>query len=202
VLRPLDDRTTSVLNRRRWRHAKRFERNGYGAHREPAQQVSASHASTDLGGQVALVTGATAGLARRFATVLADSGAAVVLAGRRLERLQQVADEISERGDRCTLVAMDVSRPAGLGHALDRAEQAFGTITILVNNAAIPDAQRAHRMSLELIDAVIDTNLRGPFVLTCEVARRLITAGLPGRIINLSSMGVITTKATELLCTR
>jgi NAD(P)-dependent dehydrogenase (short-subunit alcohol dehydrogenase family) len=113
----------------------------------------------------------------------------VVVAGRRLERLQQVADEITERGDRCAPVAMDVSRTDGLSDALDRAEGAFGTITILVNNAAIPDAQRAHRMSLELIDAVIDTNLRGPFVRTCEVARRLIAAGLPGRIINLSSMG-------------
>ena len=147
------------------------------------------HASTDLSGQVALVTGASAGLGNRFARVLADAGADVVVAGRRLERLQQVADEISEAGGRCTPVAMDVTQSAGLSDALDRAEQAFGTITILVNNAAIPDAQRAHRMSLELIDAVIDTNLRGPFVLTCEVARRLIAAKLPGRIINLSSMG-------------
>jgi NAD(P)-dependent dehydrogenase (short-subunit alcohol dehydrogenase family) len=147
------------------------------------------NASTDLSGQVALVTGATAGLGRRFAAVLADAGAAVVVAGRRLERLQHVADEIGERGRRCAQVAMDVSRPAGLRDAVDRAEQAFGTVTILVNNAGIPDAQRAHRMSLELIDAVIDTNLRGPFVLTCEVARRLMAAGLPGRIINLSSMG-------------
>jgi NAD(P)-dependent dehydrogenase (short-subunit alcohol dehydrogenase family) len=147
------------------------------------------HASTDLTGQVALVTGATAGLGRRFATVLADAGAAVILSGRRLDRLQQVADEIGGRGARCAPVAMDVARAEGLGDALDRAEQEFGTITILVNNAGIPDAQRAHRMRLELIDAVIDTNLRGPFVLTCEVARRLIAAKLPGRIINLSSMG-------------
>lgn len=155
----------------------------------PPNRFRLPNASTELSGQVALVTGATAGLGRRFATVLADAGAAVVVAGRRLERLQQVADEITERGDRCAPVAMDLSRTAGLRDALDRAEGAFGTITILVNNAAIPDAQRAHRMSLELIDAVIDTNLRGPFVLTCEVARRLIAAGLPGRIINLSSMG-------------
>jgi NAD(P)-dependent dehydrogenase (short-subunit alcohol dehydrogenase family) len=147
------------------------------------------HASTDLSGQVALVTGASVGLGRRFAAVLAHAGAGVVLAGRRLERLQPVADEIGKRGDHCAPMTMDVSRPAGLSDALDRAEQAFGTVTILVNNAAIPDAQRAHRMSMELIDAVIDTNLRGPFVLTCEVARRLIAAKLPGRIINLSSMG-------------
>ena len=145
----------------------------------PPNRFALPNASTDLSGQVALVTGATAGLGRRFAAVLADAGAAVVVAGRRLERLQQVADEITELGCRSAAVAMDVSRAAGLSDALDRAEQAFGTITILVNNAAIPDAQRVHRMSLELVDAVIDTNLRGPFVLTCEVARRLIAAVTP-----------------------
>ncbi|CDO90206.1 short-chain dehydrogenase [Mycobacterium triplex] len=155
----------------------------------PPNRFPLPHDSTDLSGQVALVTGASAGLGRRFATVLAAAGAAVVVAGRRLDRLAQVAAEIGGRGQRCAPLEMDVSKPAGLSEAVDRAEQAFGTITTLVNNAAIPDAQRAHRMSLELIDAVIDTNLRGPFVLTCEVARRLIAAGLPGRIINLSSMG-------------
>jgi NAD(P)-dependent dehydrogenase (short-subunit alcohol dehydrogenase family) len=155
----------------------------------PPNGLPLPYASTDLNGQVALVTGATAGLGRRFATVLAEAGAAVLVAGRRLERLQHVAAEIRERGHRCAPVEMDVSRPAELSDTLDQAEREFGTITTLVNNAAIPDAQRAHRMSLELIDAVIDTNLRGPFVLTCEVARRLIAARLPGRIINLSSMG-------------
>jgi NAD(P)-dependent dehydrogenase (short-subunit alcohol dehydrogenase family) len=53
----------------------------------------------------------------------------------------------------------------------------------------MPDAQRAHKMSLELIDAVLDTNLRGPYILSCEVARRLIAAKLPGRMVNISSMG-------------
>jgi NAD(P)-dependent dehydrogenase (short-subunit alcohol dehydrogenase family) len=73
--------------------------------------------------------------------------------------------------------------------AVARAEEALGPIRILVNNAGIPDAQRAHKMSLELIDAVIDTNLRGPYILSCEVARRLIAAELPGRMVNISSMG-------------
>jgi NAD(P)-dependent dehydrogenase (short-subunit alcohol dehydrogenase family) len=62
-------------------------------------------------------------------------------------------------------------------------------VTILVNNAGMPDAQRAHKMSLELIDAVLDTNLRGPYLLSCEVARRLIATKQPGRIVNLSSTG-------------
>ena len=60
---------------------------------------------------------------------------------------------------------------------------------ILVNNAGIPDAQRAHKMSVELVDAVLDTNVRGPWLLACEVARRLIAAERPGRIVNISSMG-------------
>ena len=72
---------------------------------------------------------------------------------------------------------------------VDQAEKALGTITILVNNAGIPDAQRAHKMSIELIDAVFDTNLRGPYVLSCEIARRLIAAELPGRMVNISSVG-------------
>lgn len=145
--------------------------------------------SADLTGQVALVTGASSGLGRRFAEVLAAAGASVVAAGRRVERLEQLAAEITARGGRCAPTAFDVAKAAELAEAVDRAEAEFGTITILVNNAGIADAQRAHKMSLELIDAVIDTNLRGPFVLACEVARRLIAAGLPGRIINLSSIG-------------
>ena len=73
--------------------------------------------------------------------------------------------------------------------AAEAAERELGTVTILVNNAGIPDAQYATKMSAELIDQVIDTNFRGPFVLSCEVARRLIAAKQPGRIVNISSMG-------------
>jgi NAD(P)-dependent dehydrogenase (short-subunit alcohol dehydrogenase family) len=146
------------------------------------------YASTDLTGQVALVTGATAGLGRRFALTLAAAGADVVATGRRTELLNDLAEEIEAMGRRCEPVTMDVTDATDCEAALDRAEAAFGPVTILVNNAGIPDAQRAHKMSIELIDAVIATNVRGPFVLATAVARRLIKAGLPGRIVNLSSM--------------
>ena len=73
-------------------------------------------------------------------------------------------------------------------NAVAEAEKALGTVTILINNAGIPDAQRAHKMSIELIDDVFGTNLRGPFVLACEVARRLIAAEKPGRMVNISSV--------------
>ncbi|MEN3301329.1 SDR family NAD(P)-dependent oxidoreductase [Pseudonocardia sp.] len=147
------------------------------------------NASTDLTGQAALVTGASSGLGRRFAEVLAAAGASVVVAGRRVDRLEELVAEIVARGGKAAAVTVDVSDVASLAEAVARAEAAFGTLTILVNNAGIPDAQRAHKMPLELIDAVFDTNLRGPYVLACEVARRLIEAERPGRIVNLSSMG-------------
>lgn len=145
--------------------------------------------STDLTGQVALVTGATSGLGRRFARVLAAAGAAVAVAGRRVERLEEVVREIEAAGGRAVGVRLDMTDSDSILGAVAEAEQALGTVTILVNNAGIPDAQRAHKMSLELIDNVFGTNLRGPFVLACEVARRLIAAELPGRMVNISSVG-------------
>lgn len=143
--------------------------------------------SHDLSGQVALVTGASSGMGVRFAKVLAAAGAKVALAARRIDRLEALAGEIRDAGGEALTVAMDVTDAAQLVAAVDAAENAFGTVTILINNAGIPDAQRAHKMPLELIDRVIDVNLRGPWILACEVARRLIAAKMPGRIVNISS---------------
>lgn len=148
--------------------------------------------SHDLVGQVALVTGATSGLGRRFAQVLAAAGAKVVAAGRRRDRLDEVVAEIEAAGGSAVGVEIDMTDTDSILAGVDEAESAFGTITILVNNAGIPDAQRAHRMSIDLIDRVFDTNLRGPFVLSCEVARRLIDQQLPGRQVNISSIGATT----------
>jgi NAD(P)-dependent dehydrogenase (short-subunit alcohol dehydrogenase family) len=150
------------------------------------------YATTHLTGQVALVTGATSGLGRRFARTLAAAGADVVATGRRVDRLEEVVAEIGgpdRAPGRAVGVAMDVTDASSIVAAVDQAEAAFGTVTVLVNNAGIPDAQRAHKMPLELVDRVIDTNLRGPYLLACEVAKRLIAAKRPGRIVNISSIG-------------
>lgn len=144
--------------------------------------------STDLTGQVALVTGATSGLGRRFARVLAASGATVIGSGRRKERLDELVAEIAADGGVAAGVEMDMTDTNSILEGVEAAQAAFGTITILVNNAGVPDAQRAHKMSIELIDTVIDTNLRGPYVLSCAVARRLIEEKTPGRIVNISSV--------------
>lgn len=145
--------------------------------------------SIDLTGDVALVTGATSGLGRRFAHLLAACGAKVAITGRRVERLVQVAAEIRDAGGTCAPIALDVRDSDQLVAVVQQAEDELGPVTILVNNAGIPDAQFAARMSTELIDNVLDTNLRGPFILSCEVARRLIARKTGGRMVNISSMG-------------
>lgn len=142
-----------------------------------------------LTGRVAIVTGASAGLGRRFAHVLAREGAAVILAARREAALSAVADEIIAAGGRALPFAIDLAEAGAVPALFDAAENWAGTVDILVNNAAIPDADRATSLSLETIDRVIAVDFRAPFLLATEAARRLIAAEKPGRIVNLSSVG-------------
>jgi NAD(P)-dependent dehydrogenase (short-subunit alcohol dehydrogenase family) len=145
--------------------------------------------SFDLSGQVALVTGASSGLGRRFAATLAAAGATVAATARRMDRLETLAAEITAAGGSCIPIALDVTDADRCVAAVQAAEDAAGLVSILVNNAGIPDAQYATRMSTELIDDVLGTNVRAPFILSCEVARRLIAAKEGGRIVNISSAG-------------
>jgi NAD(P)-dependent dehydrogenase (short-subunit alcohol dehydrogenase family) len=153
------------------------------------QDYALPNTSFDLSGKVALVTGASSGLGRRFALTLAAAGATVAACARRVDKLDEVSKEIATSGGSCLPVRLDVTDPASIIEAIDLVEGEVGTVSILINNAGIPDAQRAHKMSLELVDAVFDTNLRGPWLLATEVAKRLIDAKQPGRIVNISSMG-------------
>lgn len=143
---------------------------------------------TDLGGEVALVTGATAGLGQRFAKVLAGAGARVAVVGRRKDRLDGLVADIEAAGGKAFAIPADLADGASLSEIVRKAEEALGLVTILVNNAGIPDAQLATRMPIELIDDVLNINLRAPFILSREVARRLIEEKRPGRIVNIASM--------------
>jgi NAD(P)-dependent dehydrogenase (short-subunit alcohol dehydrogenase family) len=144
--------------------------------------------SLDLSGQTAFVTGASSGLGLRFARVLAAVGARVAIAARRLDRLLQLAEELGKAGASVLPLQLDVENAEDIAMAVSRAEQALGPVTILVNNAGMAPVQPATDVSLALIDRAIATNLRAPFVLSCEVARRLIEKKLPGRIVNIASM--------------
>ncbi len=148
--------------------------------------------SFDLTGQTALVTGASAGLGRHLAKVLASAGADVALAARRRDRLETLADEIRAMGRRAVAIEMDATDAGQLTAAVDRAEAELGDVTILVNNAGIADARRAHKLPLELVDNVLDINVRAPFILSCDVARRLIDKNKPGRIVNIASIAAFT----------
>ena len=149
--------------------------------------MTAINFGTDLKGHVALVTGASAGLGVRFAKVLARCGAKVAITARRFEKLEALAKDIRAEGGEVLPLQLDVTQSDQLLDVVGKAEAALGTVNILVNNAGIPDAQRAIKMSVDLIDRVIDTNLRAPYILSCEVARRLIAAKKPGRIVNIAS---------------
>jgi NAD(P)-dependent dehydrogenase (short-subunit alcohol dehydrogenase family) len=140
-------------------------------------------------GSVALVTGASSGLGWRFAVLLAECGLAVAVAARREEKLNTLVEEISARGGRALAFALDVTDAGAITRVVEEVERRFGIIDVLINNAGVADGNWAVKLPLEVIDEVIDTNFRGPFLLSCAVAERLIAAKRPGRIINLSSMG-------------
>jgi NAD(P)-dependent dehydrogenase (short-subunit alcohol dehydrogenase family) len=144
--------------------------------------------STDLSGQTALVTGASSGLGWRFAQVLGACGARVAVTARRADRLHDLADDIRARGGVAQPFALDVSRDDGFSGVLDDIERDLGGVSILVNNAGMPDADYATALPTDKINAVIDTNLRGGFLLSREVARRLIEARRGGRFVNIASM--------------
>jgi NAD(P)-dependent dehydrogenase (short-subunit alcohol dehydrogenase family) len=152
--------------------------------------------SLDLSGEVALVTGATAGLGDRFAQVLASCGAKVAITGRRVERLDALAEKIRSAGGECEPIAMDMTDRAQIRAGLAQAEAALGTVTILVNNAGVPDAQRATRIDDALFDQVMNTNLEGPWFLSCAVAAKLMKEKRRGNIVNIASMSAFAAQAS------
>ncbi|HEY7229313.1 MAG TPA: glucose 1-dehydrogenase [Pseudolabrys sp.] len=141
-----------------------------------------------LKGRVALVTGASSGLGVQFAKALADNGAAVALVARRADRLKALKDEIEGKGGRAVAIEADVTDHAAIAHAFDAAEKAFGTVTILVNNAGIAHGGRAVEMPPEEWRKVLATNLDAVFLWAQEAARRLLAAKQQGAIVNIASV--------------
>jgi NAD(P)-dependent dehydrogenase (short-subunit alcohol dehydrogenase family) len=146
---------------------------------------------TDLTGRTAFVTGATSGLGRRFALVLAEAGAAVAVAGRRVERLESLKAEITAKGGKCAAVALDVTDARRIAPALEEAEKALSPIDIRVNNAGMNSQGAVLAISDAEFDQVMNTNLRGPFLMARETARKMIARGKGGSIINIASIGAL-----------
>jgi NAD(P)-dependent dehydrogenase (short-subunit alcohol dehydrogenase family) len=141
-----------------------------------------------LKGRVALVTGASSGLGVQFARALSDNGAAVALVARRADRLKSLQNEIEGKGGRAVAIEADVTDHAAIVRAFDAAEKAFGTVTILVNNAGIAHGGRAVEMPPEEWRKVLSTNLDAVFFWAQEAARRLLAAKKQGAIVNIASV--------------
>jgi len=142
----------------------------------------------DLSGKVALVTGASSGFGNHFARVLAEAGAKVVVGARREDKLQALVAEIKASGDEALAVAMDVTQVDSVAAAFDAAEQTFGTVNVLINNAGVAAPKMVHKTSEADWDFVVDTNLKGAWIVAAEAARRMAGAGNGGSIVNISSV--------------
>jgi 3-oxoacyl-[acyl-carrier protein] reductase len=142
-----------------------------------------------LKGRVALVTGASSGLGRQFAKALADNGAAVALVARRADRLADMKKAIEAAGGRAVAIEADVTDRAAMLRAFDATEAAFGTVTILVNNAGIAQSsKRAIEVTAEEWRKVLSVDLDAVFYNAQEAARRMLAAKQPGAIVNIASV--------------
>jgi len=148
--------------------------------------------SFDLTGKTAIVTGATSGLGRRFALVLAKAGAAVAITGRRVDRLQSLKSEIEAIGGRALAVALDVTDPASIKQCVETTERDLGPVDILVNNAGMNVQALPAEVTPEGFDTMFDTNVRGAFFMAQAVGLRMMERGAGGRIINIASIGAFT----------
>ena len=135
-----------------------------------------------------LVTGASSGLGDQFCRTLAANGYTVIAAARRKDRLESLCNDISEAGGVAHPLAMDVSDVENFAIALDEAEAMAGPITCLINNAGTSVSKFATDMTPEDFDAVMGLNLRGPYFLSTELARRWIARDTVGRIVNIGSL--------------
>lgn len=144
--------------------------------------------AVDLSGKTAVVTGASGGLGAHFARLLARNGAAVAITARRTDRIQALADEIQAGGGRAMALALDVADAAAIGPALDAVQAELGPVHILVNNAGVGGEGLALELSIEDFDQTFDVNVRGTFFAAREAAKRMIAAGVEGRIINIASI--------------
>jgi NAD(P)-dependent dehydrogenase (short-subunit alcohol dehydrogenase family) len=145
----------------------------------------------DMSGRVALVTGGSRGLGREMALALADQGADLVIASRKLDACEEAAHEIERKGRRALPVACHTGQWDALQNLVDTAYKHFGRIDVLVNNAGMsPVAASSAEVTEALFDKIVAVNLKGPFRLTELVARRMIQAG-GGSVINVTSTGAI-----------
>ncbi len=141
----------------------------------------------ELEGRVALITGGSSGIGRAVALELAGAGAAVAVTGRRPEPLEETVAAVADAGGRALAIPGDVRDEAHAADAVARTVEAFGALTILVNNAGVIGAGPIESTSTEEWDRLIDIDLKGPF-LFARAAIPHLKAAEGAAVVNVSSV--------------
>lgn len=140
-----------------------------------------------LDGKTVLVTGASGGLGQHFAQLLASAGARVAVAARRTDKLQSVVDSITRSGGEARAVALDVADAASVRQCFDELAS-WGAPDVVVNNAGVTVTRSLLDQTEADFDHVMDTNLKGNWLVATEAARRMVAAGRGGSIVNIASI--------------
>ncbi|MBL4833695.1 MAG: glucose 1-dehydrogenase [Pseudomonas sp.] len=142
----------------------------------------------DLTGKTALITGASSGLGEHFAHVLAAAGANVVVAARRAERLEKLVGELKTQGFQALAVTMDVTESESIDAGFAAAEQRFGSVDVLINNAGIGEGIPFLKMTEGNWRSMLDTNLDGAWRVAHRAAVAMARTGTGGNIVNIASI--------------
>ncbi|HIM41541.1 MAG TPA: SDR family NAD(P)-dependent oxidoreductase, partial [Rhodospirillales bacterium] len=141
----------------------------------------------NLDGKTALVTGASGGLGRYFAGVLAAAGARVAVCARRLDKVMETVAGIEalsgSGGGKAIGVEMDVTDAASVAQAFEAIEEQAGTVTVVVNNAGVAGGKAALELTEDDWDRILDTNLKGAWTVAQEAAKRMAAAETGGVIV-------------------
>ncbi len=142
----------------------------------------------DLTGKVALVTGGSRGLGYQMVKAFAERGADCIIASRKLENCEAVANEVRALGRRALAAQVHAAKWDSIDALIETAYVEFGRVDILVNNAGMSPAMRSHDVTEALFDSVVGLNFKGPFRLASQIAKRMYD-GAGGVIINVTSSG-------------
>lgn len=140
-----------------------------------------------LDGRIVLVTGGSSGLGMHFAALLAGAGARVAVAARRADKLQSVVDAITQAGGQARALSLDVTDGASVRQCFDELSS-WGAPDVLVNNAGVTVTRSLLEQTEADFDSVLDTNLKGCWLMATEAARRMGAAGQGGSIVNVASI--------------
>ncbi len=144
----------------------------------------------DLSGRVALVTGGSRGMGERIVKAYAERGADVIIASRKLERCQEVAEQVEAIGRKALAVSVHAGRWDSIDELIETSYAWAGRVDILVNNAGMGPMVPSHDVTEQLFDSVVNLNFKGPFRLASQIGKRMYD-GDGGTIINISSSGAL-----------